>query len=74
MRQIKENPFVPERGTFIRSMMRRTLKDQLQVLSSKLRLNKNIASRHAELVSKYCSQGFSNLQVASYKSKSQYTL
>jgi hypothetical protein len=36
MRQIKENPFVPERGTFIRSMMRRTLKDQLQVVSSKL--------------------------------------
>ncbi|WP_292595168.1 hypothetical protein, partial [Mesotoga sp. UBA5847] len=70
MRQIKEKPFVPERGSFIRPMMRRTLKDQLQVLSSKLQaVDQNITFRHAELVSKYCSQGFSNLQVASYKSK-----
>ena len=31
----------------------------------------NIASRHAELVSKYCSQGFSNLQPRYFKTRSR---
>ena len=31
----------------------------------------NIASRHAELVSKYCSQGLSNLQPRYFKTRSR---
>jgi hypothetical protein len=58
--------FVPERGPVLRSWLSQE-EDRKQNSGSDsemiaLGYLENIASRHAELVSKYCSQGFSNLQ------------
>jgi len=59
--------FVPERGPVLRSWLSQEEEDRKQNSGSDsemiaLGYLENIASRHAELVSKYCSQGFSNLQ------------
>jgi hypothetical protein len=59
--------FVPERGPVLRSWLSQE-EDRKQNSGSDsemiaLGYLENIASRHAELVSKYCSQGFSNLHL-----------
>jgi len=58
--------FVPERGPVLRSWLSQEEDRKLDSGSDSemiaLGYLENIASRHAELVSKYCSQGFSNLQ------------
>ncbi|PNS42171.1 hypothetical protein RJ60_03960 [Mesotoga sp. B105.6.4] len=67
--------FVPERGPVLRSWLSQEEEDRKQDSGSDSEMIAlgylgNIASRHAELVSKYCSQGFSNLQPRYFKTRS----
>ena len=59
--------FVPERGPVLRSWLSQEEEDRKQDSGSDsemtaLGYSENTTCRHAELVSKYCSQGLSNLQ------------